>query len=161
MATTPSHWVEVSKANRHARRMADRHYSFQGGPERQMSHEVGPPGQKIIFLTEDGKAVWGSHRPAPWAGITRADNLSGHFCFIFRNEGYRPIRSSELIKEAVGRTIDRWGEADFWTYIGAEHVESANPGYCFLVAGFEHDGWVTSSKLGRLRRLKLPIGAAE
>jgi hypothetical protein len=146
------HWVEVSKANRQARRMADRHYSFFGKP---MSHEVGPPGQKIILLTADGRALWGSHRPAPWAGIVRADGLEGHHCFIFRNEGYAQVRSSDLIREAVSLTLQRWGPGDFWTYVGAEHVASENPGYCFLVAGWRHDGWVESAKLGRLRRLKL------
>lgn len=150
------HWIEVSKANRQARRMADRHYSFWRHHNRPSSHEVGPPGQKIILLTQDSKAVWGSHRPAPWAGITRSDGLNGMFCFIFRNEGYQLAQSSELITEAVGMTARRWGIHEFWTYIGAEHIQSSNPGYCFLVAGFEHDGWTQSAKLGKLRRLVMP-----
>lgn len=148
-----THWIEVTKANRQARRMADRHYTFQG--KLLMAHEVGPPGQKIVLLTNDCKAVWGSHRPAPWAGITRGDGLEGAFCFLFRNEGYMQCLSSELITEAVAFTRERWGSADFWTYIGAEHVQGTNPGFCFLKAGFQHDGWVCSQKLGRLRRLKL------
>jgi hypothetical protein len=148
-----SHWVEVNKGNRQARRMADRHYSFFGTP---MSHEVGPPGQKIILLTSDSKAVWGSHRPAPWANITRADGLVGLFCFLFRNEGYAGAKSSDLVTEAVGLTAGRWGVADFWTYVARDHIASSNPGYCYLKAGFEHDGWVDSGKLGRLRRLKMP-----
>lgn len=147
------HWVEVVKSNRTARAMADRHYSFSGTP---MAREVGPPGQKIIYLTDDCKAVWGSHRPAPWAGIQRADGLSGAFCFLFRNEGYPLARSSELIREAVARTSLRWGCDDFWTYIGADHVGSSNPGYCYLQAGFVHDGWVQSAKLGKMRRLCMP-----
>jgi len=151
-----THWIEVTKANRQARRMADRHYSFWQHHNRPSSHEVGPPGQKIILLTADGKAVWGSHRPAPWAGITRADGLTGLFCFIYRNEGYPLALSSELICEAVGLTGARWGVSDFWTYIGAEHVKSRNPGYCFLQAGFEHHGWTQSAKLGLLRRLRMP-----
>lgn len=117
-----------------------------------MAHEIGPPGQKIVLLTDDNKAVWGSHRPAPWAGITRADGLEGSFCFLFRNEGYDVCLSSDLVREAVVLTQERWGVSDFWTYIGADHVPG-NPGYCFLQAGFQHDGWVQSQKLGRLRRL--------
>src|SRR3990170_2168664 len=101
------HWIEVSKANHQARRMADRHYSFWQHHKRPKSYGLGPPGQKIIFLTADGKAVGGSHRPAPWANITRSDGLTGLFCFLYRNEGY-PIPSSVLIREAVGRTAARW-----------------------------------------------------
>jgi len=151
-----THWVEVSKANRQARRMADRHYSYWHHHNRPMSHEVGPPGQKIILLTVDGKAVWGSHRPAPWVGIQRSDNLAGLFCFLFRNEDYPLALSSVLIREAVAITAERWGVDDFWTYIGVQHVASPNPGYCFLQAGFIHDGYVHSAKLGTLRRLKMP-----
>ena len=132
--------------------MADHHYTFRPGGKR-MSHEVGPPGQKIVFLTSDDKAVWGSHRPAPWAGIVRSDRLEGLFCFLFRNEGYPHAPSSILTQEAVGLTALRWGLDDFWTYVAKEHVQSSNPGYCYLEAGFKHNGWVESTKLGVLRRL--------
>ena len=152
-----NHWIEVSKANHQARRMTDRHYSFWRHHNRPASHEVGPPGQKVILLTSDCKAVWGSHRPAPWAGITRSDGLTGLFCFIFRNEGYPLALSSELIREAVGITAAKWGADDFWTYVGTEHIKSSNPGFCFLKAGFEHDGWANSAKLGLLRRLRMPL----
>ena len=148
-------WVEVSKCNPQARRMVDRHYTYRPVKSRPMGKEVGPPGQKIILLTPEGKAVWGSHRPAPWAGIIRQDKFEGHTCFIFRNEG-SPYLSSDLIKEAVTITIERWGVAPFQTYIAVEKVASVNPGYCFLKAGFEHDKYVTSRKLGKLRRLILP-----
>jgi len=63
--------------------------------------------------------------------------------------------SSDLIREAVALTEQRWGPADFWTYVAKDKVESSNPGYCFLAAGFEHDGWTESQKLGTLRRLVL------
>ncbi len=156
----PSHWLEVPKGNRQARRMADRHYSFSNTASRN-SHEVGPPGQKIILVTADSKAIWGSHRPAPWAGIKRSDGLSGLFCFLFRNEGYVVAQSSDLIREAVVITALRWGSEDFWTYVAGAHVTSSNPGYCYLVAGFEHDGWVQSAKLGKLRRLLMPQARVE
>ena len=148
-----SHWIEVSKCNKQARRMADRHYSFQGYHSRGAGPEVGPPGQKIVLLTSDCLALWGSHRPAPWAGVRRADGWQGHSCFIFRNEGYKLALSSELIREAVGITVRRWGVAAFLTYVGVEHVLSPNPGFCFLRAGFRPAGYTLSKKLGRLRRL--------
>lgn len=154
--TAPGHWEEVSKRNPLARRMADRHYSYRGPRDRPHGVEVGPPGQKIILLTPDCKAVWGSHRPAPWVDIERLDGIRAWCCFIFRNEG-SGILSSDLIKEAVAVTVRRWGVAPqgFITYIGVDHIQSSNPGFCFLMAGFEHHGWVQSSYLGKLRRLVL------
>lgn len=143
----------VTKRDPRARALADRHYSRQ----KVGSREIGPPGQKLIYMTVDGRCLWGSHRPAPWAGIDRADGFMGHSCFIFRNEG--PLLSSELIVEAVGLTAKVWGVAPFITYVAKDHVESPNPGYCFLVAGFEHNGWVESGKLGTLRRLIMKAGA--
>ncbi len=154
----PRHWIQVSKANRRARLLADRHYSFWRHHNRPRSHEVGPPGHKIILLTADGKALWGSHRPAPRAGVQRADGWQGHACFIFRNEGYEGALSSELIREAIAITALRWGVAPVLTYVGIEHVRSPNPGYCFLQAGFEPAGYTVSAKLGRLRRLIMPAG---
>lgn len=143
-------WLEISKAAPIALRFAARHYSAQKG-----GHEIGPPGQKIVLLTPDQKALWGSHRPAPWSGIKRMDGFDGHSCFIFRNESSSYL-SSELVKQAVAYTAQKWGDAAFITYVGRDHVASSNPGYCFLIAGFEHDKWVWSSKLGMLRVLTMP-----
>ena len=149
--------MEVSKCNPQARRMADRHYSYRPLKGRQRGPEVGPPGQKIVLLTEDGKALWGSHRPAPWTGLKRADGIDAWCCFIFRNEGYPGAKSSVLIQEAVARTVQKWGIAPqgFITYVAQAHIQSTNPGWCYLQAGWEHDTWVWSAKLGWLRRLLL------
>lgn len=146
-------WVEVSKANPLALRMAGRHYSRQ-----KAYHELGPPGQKIVLLSADEKAVWGSHRPAPWTGIKRMDGFDGHSCFIFRNEGSLFL-ASDLIREAVEYTYSKWGRADFITYVAVDLVHSSNPGYCYLVAGWKPDGYTQSQKLGRLRRLVLRVSS--
>ena len=147
-------WLPVNKADRRAVGLADRHYSRQTPGSR----EIGPPGQKIILMTQDCRALWGSHRPAPWSGVKRADGFEGHTCFIFRNEGKE--LSSGLIREAVGLTRDMWGVADFMTYVSAEKVKSINPGYCFLRAGFEPDGWI-EGKHGRMRRLVMASSEVE
>jgi hypothetical protein len=155
-------WIEVSKANPRAKRMAMEHYSFHPVKSRPMGKEVGPPGQKIILLTGDGLALWGSHRPAPWSGVKRADGFEGPCCFIFRNQG-SPILSSKLIREAVGYTASKWevSAAGFLTYVAIEKVKSINPGYCFLCAGFKHNGFTISQKLGKLRRLIMPPDEVE
>ncbi len=155
------HWVEVSKCNPLGRRMADRHYSYRL-KNRPRGLEIGPPGNKIILLCPDGKALWGSHRPAPSSGLRRPDGIDAWCCFIFRNEGCG-IQSSELIRQAVIFTTERWGIAPqgFVTYVARTRVASSNPGWCFLQAGFEHHGWVHNSYLGELRRLLLPATAVE
>jgi hypothetical protein len=146
-------WREVSKCNPIARSLADGHYTYRPVKSRKMGREVGPPGQKIVMLTPDGRAVWGSHRPAPWSGVKRADGFEGATCFIYRNTGYS-VMSSALIREAVGYTASLWGVSRFLTYVGVEYVGSSNPGYCFIKAGFVPlPGFSYSSKIGVMRKL--------
>ena len=150
-------WIEVSKCDPRAKEIAVRHYSFRPVKSRKMGGEVGPPGQKIVMLTRNEKALWGSHRPAPWSGIRRMDGFNGPCCFIFRNEG-SDILSSTLIREAVAVTMLKWTEeADgLLTYVAVDHIKSTNSGYCFLQAGFQHIGYTNSRKLGTLRKLVIP-----
>ena len=142
------HWYGISKCDRRGLFLASRHYTKQ-----KAIRELGPLGQKIILLTNDSLALWGSHRPASWANISRLDGYDAHNCFIFRNEG--TIVSSLLIREAIRITRNQWGIASqgFITYVAKSHVRSTNPGYCFLQAGFQHEAWVDSRKLGTLRLL--------
>ena len=46
------------------------------------------------------------------------------------------------------------------TYVSVEKVKSINPGYCFLMAGFESDGWI-EGKHGRMRRLVMLASEVE
>jgi len=150
------YWTEVSKCDSRARAFANRHYTYRPVKSRPMGKEVGPPGQKIVLLSYDSKAVWGSHRPAPWSGIKRLDGFEGASCFIYRNEGC-PVVSSTLIREAVGLTAIKWGICDFLTYVGVEVVDSEVPGYCFIQAGFKaQKGFVHSSKIGWMKKLIMP-----
>lgn len=148
------YWQEIKKTDSRALAFAARHYSAQKG-----GREIGPPGQKIILISLDEKALWGSHRPAPWANVPRMDHLEGSGCFIFRNEGSAFI-ASELIKEAVAYTAIKWDDRQFITYIAINQVASANPGYCFKVAGFQRDKTYSrqhyKAYLGVLHRLILP-----
>jgi hypothetical protein len=144
-----SYWREVSKCDKQAIRFAQPHYSIQTPNAR----ELGPPGQKIVLMGEDGKALWGSHRPAPWAGIKRMDGFEGHSCFIFRNDG--GPQSSRIIREAIAYTAAKWGLAAFITYVAIEKVASRNPGYCFLVAGFRKVSVKQKTKHGKMLRLEM------
>lgn len=143
-------WHEVSKCDKLALEIAKPHYS-RAKPD---SNELGPPGQKIVFVSDDWKALWGSHRPAPWAGVKRMDGFEGHSCFIFRNAGSQYL-SSGMIREAVALTARRWGIAPFITYVATDKVRSNNPGFCFLKAGFRRVGYKDKTKHGRMARLEM------
>ena len=145
------HWTEVKKTDKRALALADRHYSRQ----KPGSRELGPPGQKIILLTADETAVWGSHRPAPWANIKRMDGFEGHSCFLFRNEGHE--LSSALIREAVAFTARVWGCSPFITYVAIDKVLSVNPGFCYKKAGFHYVRTRLKTKHGPMARLEMDL----
>jgi hypothetical protein len=100
-----------------------------------------PPGQTIVLVSVDNLAVWGWWRPHPSSGIKAMNGLDGWTCTIFRNEGV--YRSSHLVLEAErmllesGETI---GPDGLLTYVWDEKIKSANPGYCFKVAGWKAIG---------------------
>ena len=145
------YWVEVSKCDKAACEFARPHYS-RAKPD---SKELGPPGQKIVLMGNDNKALWGSHRPAPWANIERMDGFKGHSCFIFRNDG-GPL-SSLIIREAVAFTAIRWGVEPFITYVAIDKVKhKRDPGRCFIKAGFKRIAIKQKTKHGAMLRLEMP-----
>lgn len=98
-----------------------------------------PPGETVVLITPDARAVFGWWRPHPTSGITAMNGLDGWTCTIFRNIG--PTLSSLLILDA-----ELWiysvdsappGPDGLLTYVWDDKVRSANPGYCFKQAGWE------------------------
>jgi len=149
-----SYWIEVSKCDKKAIAFCQPHYSI-ATPN---SRELGPPGQKILLMGEDGKAVWGSHRPAPWAKgrkgqIERMDGFRGHSCFIFRNDG--GPQSSGLIRQAVAITAMEWNLAPFITYVSINKIRCKEPGKCFVKAGFRRVTVRDKTKHGPMLRLEM------
>lgn len=76
---------------------------------------------------------------------------------LFRNLGAG--LSSDLIREATERTFEEWerryGELPaerLRTEIGVKQVRSSNPGYCYMMAGWER---------GEVKRGKLFLYAPE
>ena len=57
---------------------------------------------------------------------------------VFRNEG--PLLSSDLIREACGIAWERWPGERLFTHVNPSKVQSTNPGYCFLRAGWRRCG---------------------
>lgn len=129
-------WQVVTKFDRAACAIADRHYSRR----KPGSGQFMPPGQTLVLLSTDGQAVFGWWRPHPDSGIVAMNKLDGWTCTIFRNEGSQ--RSSELILAAEQMLLARYaiGPSGFITYVWDKKVRSQNPGYCFLCAGYERKG---------------------
>lgn len=125
------HWQRTKKTDTSCVALADRHYSRVTVGATQFTR----PGENIVFRTTDGSALWVSWR----SRFARKDGFGNAWeCQIFRNES--DITSSLLIKEAVEKTIEIWGPlpADgMITYVSPTKVESRNPGYSFLRAGFQ------------------------
>jgi len=124
-------WYHVTFQDRKARELADRHYPRQRRGARQFM----PPGQRMVLLTGDARAVWGVVHNV-FRGVWRWR------CTLFRNEGAG--LSSELIVAATAETY-RWWETKYGgrpaaplrTEVDPKAVRrKRDPGRCFLRAGW-------------------------
>jgi hypothetical protein len=136
----PVYWIISHDMNPIAQKLADRHYSRKtpGSTKGFMG-----PGEKLVLLSPDGKALFAWLRSDP---ELRADHIDGVCCTIFRNEG--PVLSSKLILEAEKFAHERWPDLKLFTYVSKEKVQSKNPGWCFIKAGWKLVG---ENKTGKLR----------
>ncbi len=124
-------WIVTNKGDVSCRLLADRHYSRQSVGDKQFCR----PGKNMVLRTPNADAVW-----VTWKGI-RDDGLDALECTIFRNESQ--YLSSDMIKYAIAASIDKWGDLPqdgLITYVDQSKVRSKNPGFCFLMAGFERIG---------------------
>lgn len=130
-------WQRVTKFDPRAAKLADEHYSRRkiGSPQFM------PPGETLVLLSDDERAVFGWWRPHPRSGIKAMNGLDGWTCTIFRN-GSRWLSSSMILEAeefllSLGVTI---GPDGFITYVWDAKVASENPGYCFKCAGYRAAG---------------------
>jgi hypothetical protein len=139
-------WQIVGKGHKVAVKLADGHYSRRkiGSPQFM------PPGQTLVLLSEDERAVFGWWRPQPGT-VPSMNGYDGWTCTIFRNTG--PVLSSRLILAAEDILLARHdvGPDGLMTYIWDKKVRSPNPGYCFKCAGYRVAG---RSKDGRKTLLR-------
>lgn len=123
------------------RQLADRHYSRRTVGARQFAYS----GRKLVLRDAGGLVLFVWMFPDP---AMRMDNQTGYNNAIFRNESTR--QSSDIILEAEWHAVAKWGPGRAYTYIDPANVRSANPGYCFKVAGWHNvrrpDGtiWVSA-----------------
>lgn len=95
------------------------------------------PGEKLVLLTQDGKAL------CVWRKFISKDGQEGINNAIFRNEkAYNgKIKSSVLLIEAEKLALVRWPTAKrFYTYVKPSAIRSSNPGCCYKKAGWKKCG---------------------
>lgn len=134
MTTGGPHWIRSHRADPVARVVADRHYNRQkpGTPQ------FVPPGSCLVLRTRDGDAIWVTSWPKAefvkhaWAGAWVNS--------CFRNEAPDRYLSSDLIVEALARTVDFYGAPPalgMVTFINAAKTKAKrDPGRCYRRAGF-------------------------
>lgn len=142
-------WQVVTKFDPRSAALADRHYSRRkiGAPQFM------PPGQTLILLSTDERAVFGWWRPHPGSGLRALNNLDGWTCTIFRNES--TTQSSLLILAAEVELLARYdvGPDGLLTYVWDKKIRSVNPGYCFKVAGYKAIGRSADGRKTLLQKL--------
>lgn len=133
------YWIEVKDGDERVASIYQRHYSCYRYADRRRNqygyrnrYLVMGPGEKMILLATDGKAIFG------WRKFIDDSGQRGVNCAFFRNEG--SVLSSELILDAERHAWRRWPGARLYTYVNAAAVASSNPGYCFRRAGWDRCG---------------------
>jgi hypothetical protein len=106
-----------------------------------------PPGETVVLISVDKKAVWGWWRPHPRSGIQAMNGKDGWTCSVFANHG--TTLSSVLVLEAEialsvltseKRLASPCGPSGMLTYVWRAKVKSKNPGYCYKCAGWTKIG---------------------
>lgn len=118
-----------------------RHYSFQPykdgrreNPSYRNRKLVVGPGEKLVMITLDGKALF------VWRKFIDRSGQSGVNCAVFRNEGAfsGKIQSSTLILAAEELAQTKWPGERMYTYVNTHVVKG--DGYCFKKAGWKKCG---------------------
>lgn len=128
---TPIWWL-TRDGDRDCLRLYERHYSrYRYRDGRRQSQFVGP-GEKVVLRTERADALF------VWRKFIDDSGQQGVNCAVFRNESTH--RSSDLIRQADAIADCLWPDCRHYTYVDAARVRSANPGWCFICAGWKRCG---------------------
>ena len=129
--------IKTTHFDQEMRLLADRHYSRRTVGARQFCYS----GRKLVLRNSEGTVLWVWMYPDP---AMRMDHQTGYNCAIFRNESNR--RSSDIILEAERMAFEKWGPNRMYTYVDPSKIRSANPGYCYKVAGWKFAGYSKSGQ---------------
>lgn len=131
-----SPWSVATRADVRARMIADRHYNRQkiGSPQ------FVPPGRCLVLYAP--RTLWITSWP--FAEYVKHRWPGAWICSAFRRERRRGHQASTLIRLAVAHTRHAFGEPPelgMVTFVDPSKVKAkANPGACFLYAGFIEEG---------------------
>lgn len=139
-------WYGVLDGTIDAAAMYHRHYSYANYKSKRPKLFCGP-GEKLILMTAERGALF------VWRKFIDKSGQQGINCAIFRNERPDLYKSSALILEAETIAWSRWPGERLYTYVNARKVQSANPGYCFKMAGWRVCGTTASRKLVILEKM--------
>lgn len=137
-------WVPILDGDDEARALFDRHYSRYVYADGRKPLLFLGPGEKLVLSTPCRRSLFA------WRRFRSADGQTGVNCAIFRNEGAG--LSSDLIREADELADRRWPGERHFTYVNPRAVQSRNPGYCFIMAGWNRCGITKRRKLLILER---------
>lgn len=146
------YWQEVKDGHPAAFEIFRRHYSYheyrdgrRDDPSYRNRHLFAGPGEKIVLLSKSSDAL------LVWRRFRDASGQTGVCCAVFRNESN--VLSSALLLDAERFAWRRWPGERLYTYVNPRLIKSSNPGYCFIVAGWQRCGFTKMRKLLILEKL--------
>lgn len=143
-----SDWFITKDGDRTVLALYERHYSAYQYKDGRVRRLFAGPGEKIVLRTYAGDAGF------VWRNFISDSGERGINCAFFRNES--KIISSQLIRQADAIADQVWSCRRHYTYVDANKVSSANPGYCFKKAGWVVCGQTGGGKLILERITALP-----
>jgi hypothetical protein len=154
-------WFATHRADPRAFALYRRHYSAKKNFDlrRPGNFNIVGPGFNMVLLTADCAAlfVWVKNN------MQRYDGQVGVCCTIFRNETSEPrLLSSAMIREADVLADIRWPGERHFTYVDElatrrRRSRHAQPGKCFIEAGWQSAGRNRDGRLVLLERRAVPI----
>ena len=127
-----THWYLTKDGDASCLALYERHYSAHQYKDGRVRKIFCGPGEKIVLRTRNADALF------VWRKFIDGSGQEGINCAVFRNES--PVLSSELIRQADAIAFEVWPGERHYTYVNAEKVRSANPGFCFISAGWKRCG---------------------
>jgi len=147
-------WDVAADGDARALRLYERHYSAHHYADGRTRRLCLGPGEKMILLTPCGAAGFGWRLFHSDRAEDNDPDGVGLNCAWFRNESHS--LSSALILDAERHAAARWGARTAYTYVNVSATRKgrsrhAEPGACFIHAGWERDG-ETQGGLAVLRK---------
>ncbi len=129
-------WWLTKDGDKSCLSLYERHYSCNHYADGRRRTQFVGPGETIVLRTAAADAifVWRNYIDDT---IPKQDGIE---CAVFRNEAPDRWRSSELVRQADAIADVAWPGERHYTKVRPAAVRSANPGYCFIAAGWRKCG---------------------